>query len=226
LAPSFLKHADEQTVAGIAALSQAIQHHALDNVDFTNWGVVAAPRYLGRAACAVALTRFSAEGAWGISPHLIPHRSLHALSGTVSQALKIHGPNFGVGGGREGAAEALLVAGTLLAGGDLPGVWVMLTGYNPELVPANPPSAEAPAAAPDCVAVAVALTPAPRGRSDVFLTVGGTDADHQGIGTSSLFSLEELAAQMTTPQTRASWRLRCGGWAIWQDANAVVETCL
>jgi hypothetical protein len=220
-----LKHADEQTVAGIAALSQAIQHHALDKIDFTDWGVVAAPRYLGRAACAVALTRFDAEGAWGISPHLIPHRSLHALSGTVSQALKIHGPNFGVGGGCEGAAEALLVAGTLLAGGDLPGVWVMLTGYNPELVPANPPGTEA-AAAPDCVAVALALTPVKDQRAGLFLTVGGTDADLQGIGTSSIFSLEDLATQMAVPQSRASWRLCCGGWAIWHEGNAVGETCL
>src|SRR5437764_3439991 len=89
---------------------------------------------MGRAAMAQALQRFAAEGAWGISPHLIPHRSLHSLSGTVSQALKIHGPNFGVGGGPNGAAEALQAAAALLAGDRLPGVWVVLTGWEPEPV--------------------------------------------------------------------------------------------
>ena len=60
LPASFFKHADEQTVAGFAALAQAIQVHDLAGVDFSEWGVVAAPRFLvplpvwGRfGACAV-----------------------------------------------------------------------------------------------------------------------------------------------------------------------------
>ncbi|MGH6681122.1 MAG: hypothetical protein ACREDL_19840, partial [Bradyrhizobium sp.] len=89
LPASFLKHADEQTVAGLGAVYRAIQKAGLQTTNFRDWGVVAAPRFLGRPAMAAALQRFAAEGAWGVSPHLIPHRSLHSISGTVSQALKI-----------------------------------------------------------------------------------------------------------------------------------------
>src|SRR5438067_465552 len=71
----------------------------------------------------------------GLSPHFIPHRSQHAISGTISQALKIHGPNFGAGGGPGAAAEALLAGAVLLEGSRLPGVWVVLTGWDPEYVP-------------------------------------------------------------------------------------------
>src|SRR5205807_656306 len=84
LAGSFLKHADEQTVIGLAAVYQAIYNHRLLGIDFSRWGVVAAPCFLGRTALAHALKRFTLEGAWGVSPHLIPHHSVHAVSGTIS----------------------------------------------------------------------------------------------------------------------------------------------
>lgn len=135
LPASFLKHADEQTVAGLSAVFQAIDKSGLHSTCFRDWGVVAAPRFLGRPAMAAALQRFAAEGAWGVSPHLIPHRSLHSMSGTVSQALKIYGPNFGVGGGPGGPIEALLAAMALLERKRLPGVWVVLTCLDPELPP-------------------------------------------------------------------------------------------
>ena len=79
------------------------------------------------------LPRFLAEGAWDVSPHMIPHRSLHSVSGSVSQALKIHGPNFGVGGGPGCEAEVLLAGAALLEGMRLPGVWVVITRLDPEL---------------------------------------------------------------------------------------------
>src|SRR5262249_30780400 len=141
--------------------------------DFRDWGVIGSPRFLGRAALATALVRYATEGAWGISPHLIPHRSLHALSGTVSQALKIHGPNYGVGGGNEGAAEALLVAGALRADGLLPGLWVVLPGFAPELAPAAPLAADAAPPRTDCLGVALALTPPGDGAGGVSLSVRG-----------------------------------------------------
>jgi hypothetical protein len=149
---SFLKHADEQTVVGLAAVYQAIHGANLQASEFRDWGVVAAPRFLGRPAMAAALQRFAAEGAWGVSPHLIPHRSLHSISGTVSQALKIHGPNFGVGGGPGGIVEVLLAATALLEGKRLPGVWVVLTCLDPEAAPD-----EAGRLAPGTQAVGLAL---------------------------------------------------------------------
>jgi hypothetical protein len=153
---ALLKHADEQTVAGLSAVYQAIARDGLQDTCFCDWGVVAAPRFLGRPTMAAALQRFVAEGAWGVSPHLIPHRSLHSVSGTVSQALKIHGPNFGVGGGPDGTVEALLAATALLERMKLPGVWVVLTCLSPQLPPDEtgrmPPGTEA-------VGFALALTP-------------------------------------------------------------------
>jgi len=158
LPASLLKHADEQTVVGLCAVYQAIAKAGWQTTCFGDWGVVAAPRFLGRPAMAAALQRFAAEGAWGVSPHLIPHRSLHSVSGTISQALKIHGPNFGVGGGPGGTREALLAATALLEGKKLPGVWVVLTCLNPEAPPEEtgrmPPGTQA-------VGLALALTPIP-----------------------------------------------------------------
>jgi len=115
LSPSLLKHLDEQSVVALGAVLHAIKDHGLADTRFTDWGILAAPRFLGRTNMAVALHRFHLEGAWGISPHLIPHHSLHSISGTVSQALKVHGPNFGVGGGPHAADEGFLTAAALLA---------------------------------------------------------------------------------------------------------------
>lgn len=160
LPAALLKHADEQTVAGLCAVNQAIAKAGWQTTRFCDWGVVAAPRFLGRPAMAAALQRFAAEGAWGVSPHLIPHRSLHSISGTVSQALKIHGPNFGVGGGPEGHIEALLAATALLVRKQLPGVWVVLTCLSPSL-----PPDEAGQMPPGTQAVGMALALMPDGTS-------------------------------------------------------------
>jgi hypothetical protein len=125
---ALLRHSDEQTVVGLAAVLRAIREGGLDPDGFGEWAVLAAPRFLGRAAFERAFPQFRAEGAWGVSPHLIPAHSLHSPSGTISQALKAHGPNLGVGGTPGGEHEALLFAATLLQAEASPGVWVVLTG--------------------------------------------------------------------------------------------------
>jgi hypothetical protein len=135
LPSAFLKHTDEQTVAGLAAVYHAIHDHGLDPASFRDWGVLGGPCALGRPTMASALQKFLEEGAWGVSPHLIPHRSLHSLSGTVSQALKIHGANYGVGGGPTSPAEALLAAAAMLGLECVPGVWVVLTAFDPDAPP-------------------------------------------------------------------------------------------
>jgi hypothetical protein len=154
---SSLKHFDEQTLAVLAALKLALgDAPAVAAGAFREWGVLAAPRYLGRSLMAPMVARFHEEGAWGVSPHLVPHRSLHSISGTVSQFLKAHGPNFGVGGGPGGEAEALLAAAVMLDSLRLPGVWLVLSRIEPER------SGEAGRPHPDsrCEAVALALAPA------------------------------------------------------------------
>jgi hypothetical protein len=152
--PSLLRYADEQTVAGTAAVFGAMDALSRPPADFERWGVVAASRFLGRANLSAALRAFVAEGVWGTSPHLIPHFALHSPSGTISLALGLHGPNLGVGGGLRAAAEGFLAALTWLAAGVAPGVWLVLSGWSPELVP--DPSGASPAAG-ECQALALAL---------------------------------------------------------------------
>jgi len=177
LPASFLKHADEQTVVGLAAVYKAIHTFGLQTTCFHDWGVLAAPRFLGRPAMAAALQRFQAEGAWGVSPHLIPHRSLHSISGSISQAFKIHGPNFGVGGGPGAPAEALLAAVSMLEGQRLPGVWVVLSCLDPEQAPDE---AGRPAEGTQCVGLALALTPIRSSRCSFRLRVVCDTADGDG----------------------------------------------
>ena len=65
-------------MTGLAAVCQAIGNFQLAKYNFNDWGVLGAPRFLGRVAMHGAIQKFLVEGAWGISPHLIPHRLLHA----------------------------------------------------------------------------------------------------------------------------------------------------
>jgi hypothetical protein len=132
LPSTFLKHSDDQSVAGLSAVLHAIANYGLSATDFSRWGIVCAPRFPGRSGMIPAVKHFIAEGAWGVSPHLVPHRSLHSLSGTISQALKIHGPNYGVGGGNSAAREVLFAALALLEPMRLPGVWLVITAQEPE----------------------------------------------------------------------------------------------
>ena len=216
---SLLKYADDQTVAGLAAVYQAIYHHGLAETDFSEWGVVAAPGYLGRAALAVTLQRLAVEGAWGISPHFIPHHSLHALSGTISQVLKIHGPNFGIEATPRGMAEALTVAATLLATGDLPGLWLVLTEYEPELVPVEP-SRKGPSDAeqPACIALALALVPDAGQASEITLLVcpHGASENHSARAAwnswSPLEKVSTLADALGHGLQTWRWRLGSLGW--------------
>ncbi len=134
LSASLLRQADDQTVVALAALHQALERVGEQTDGFADWGVLAAPRYLGRAAQAASLERSKVDGPWGVSPHFVPHRSLHSLPGMISLALKAHGPNLGVGGGPGGESEALLAAATFLHADRLPGVWVAFTGWHPEPV--------------------------------------------------------------------------------------------
>jgi hypothetical protein len=153
---TLLRYADEQTVAGVAAVFTAIHDMGVRPEVFADWGVVSASRFLGRAALAHALGTFQVEGVWGTSPHLIPHFALHSPSGTISLALGVHGPNLGVGGGIHAAAEGFVAALTWLAGGLVPGVWVVLSGWDPELVP-GASAARTPAPDGECHALALAL---------------------------------------------------------------------
>jgi hypothetical protein len=217
LPANFLKHADEQTVVGLAAVLQAIEAASLAERKFTDWGVVAAPSFLGRATLVSALQRYSVEGAWGLSPHFIPHRSQHAISGTISQALKIHGPNFGTGGSPRDAVEALFAGAVLVEDNRLPGVWIVLTGWEPEQIPDSDGRTDPYAI---CQALAIALGAMRTGSTGPRLrVVFGAGAESQPelasrIGPSLSALRAAFGALGDTPvsSTTVIWQLAGGGW--------------
>ncbi len=201
---SFLKHVDDQTVAALAAVFQAIEHFGLVGTSFTDWGVLAAPRFLGRLTMVSALQRFGEEGAWGVSPHLIPHRSLHSVSGSISQALQVRGPNYGIGGGPDCASEMFLAAAALLGRERLPGVWLVLSGWHPEPAPGAAESAST------CYAAALALLNAEAGRPGIRVrVVPGADVLSKEPPV-SVEALAEVLANPTLP-VQGRWALDGGG---------------
>ena len=211
LTAGFLKHVDAQTILGMAAIGRALRDSAFppDSPmrDLGRWGVVAAPRFLGRASLTPVIANFSVEGAWGVSPHHVPHRSLHSFSGTISQAFGMHGPNFGAGGGPGCEAEGLLAAASTLAGGDLPGLWLVMTRVEPELPPINGCHID-----PRSTVEAIALGLAPRAAScplQMALTHGLPPKEGPGP-----FDLGTLAAMLLRLDEghEASAALGAGGW--------------
>jgi hypothetical protein len=153
---STLRSSDDQTVAAVTALRSTIARAGKPASAFDGWGVLAAPRFLGRSNLVVVLDCFKAEGVWGVTPHLIPHFALHSQAGTLSLVLGGHGPNLGIGGGLYAASEGVLSALTWLASGVAPGVWLVLTGWSPEYLPDLKGQ---PRTDTRCEALALALTP-------------------------------------------------------------------
>lgn len=128
---SLLKNADEQTVVAVAALFRAVEHAGQPLTAYREWGVLGCPRFIGRDLIGQAVTEYRREGPPAISPHIIPHRSLHSTSGTLTLALDCHGPNYGVGGGPGHEAEGLLAAFAMLHERPVPGVWLAITRVDP-----------------------------------------------------------------------------------------------
>jgi hypothetical protein len=218
--PGTFKHADEQTVAALVAVWRAVRDFGLSPTDFANWGALAAPRFIGRAAMAAAVERYAVEGAWGISPHLIPHRSLHSVSGAISQTLHIHGPNFGVGGGPGSASEAVLAVPSLLGFEGLPGLWLVMTGWSPEPIPQPARPADFPG---PCYAVALALRPATAGVCPftIHIRPGATDPD----GSKPTWGVEALFDHFAGggPTTASVWRLPGGGQVVLRRREQIPE---
>jgi hypothetical protein len=156
LSPSLLKYAEEQTVVSLAAVLRAIRDFGLSEEKFTDWGAVAGPRFLGREAMTRHLDKVAIQGAPGTSPLITAYLSLHAISGTISQALQLHGPNLGVGGSRGNLEEALLIGLAMQQEQALPGVWVTASEWDPEPIPDD--ASQQPE--PVCRALALALTQA------------------------------------------------------------------
>jgi hypothetical protein len=215
--PSLLKHSEEQTVLALRTLLQTIAQQGWPIDSFTDWGVIAAPTYFGRVGMAQTFERFQQESAWGVSPHLIPQQSLHGMSGTISQALSAHGPNFGIGGGPDSSAEAFLLAAALLADGQLPGLWLIITGHEEEILPGYEGQ---PTQFPPCHALVLALTSAHKGLefrgqgSGVLLAIG----QNGPLDYLPLFQLQEAGGKGLI----GKWRLSKTHWVEFSTANEVL----
>jgi len=208
LPASLVKHSEDQTLVAMAALHAAITARGWVGRSFGDWGVLSAANFFGRGGNAHTIQRFAQEGAWGVSPHIIPHQSLHAVSGTISQLLKIHGPNFGVSGAAQACQDAFLIAAALLAEGNVPGLWLLLSGHEREWLPAeNGKSAES-ARPLLCEAVAMALVPA--GSEDGLTLRIGPDPHRVGLADLTLAAL--VSALDAAGPMRGQWRLPGTGW--------------
>jgi hypothetical protein len=126
-----LKHADEHTVLALAAMLNGLTIFPPE-MQFGDWGVVAAPRWPGRFGTANALERYRADGPRGVSPMAIPNLCLHSLSGTVSLVFQIRGPNFGVGGGLACVADGLLAGLNVQLEQRPSGTWVIFSEWDVE----------------------------------------------------------------------------------------------
>jgi hypothetical protein len=122
------------------------------------------------------------------------------LAGAVSVALGLHGPSFGVGGGSEALPEGLTAALTFLEHDTLPGLWLVLTGWDPEPVPDGMGSSELESI---CRGVALALVPRASDGPMLRLTTWQPFRAAQAPGgVSDARTLTELIGRLTTTAER------------------------
>ena len=62
LAPSVARHCDEQTLAALFAVGDAMRKLEATTADFEAWGIVASTRFIGRSFFAQSLEKFDREG--------------------------------------------------------------------------------------------------------------------------------------------------------------------
>jgi hypothetical protein len=212
LTPSQLKNSEEQTIAALWAVSEALVNIERGSIDFSRWGAIAAPIFFGRSAISGSGERYRAEGAWGVSPQSVPQHSLHAISASVSQLLKMHGPNFGVGNGRSSANDGWLTTATLLSENLAPGMWLLLTGHvTGEYLPGYEGCEEQ---RPPIEAVALALVPGSTTQSGLQVRIGAEEAPSAFLDAMPEFSLGALVDELRRVDTppAAMWRLPGVGW--------------
>jgi hypothetical protein len=209
---NLLNHAEDQTVAAMAAVLNAIDSGGLHREPFTDWAVVAAACFAGRVPMAAYLDKFRRLGPLSVSPTIIPFMSLHSTSSLISLALRIHGPALGVGGGSGEFAQALLTGLAVQQQDGVPGVWVVMTGWDPEPIPSG---GAAPAQTPVCRAAVLALRSAAAGADCSYVRlVPAAESDSRGHVAPTLTALVRFLADVSTGQA-GSWSYPVdGGWSL------------
>ncbi len=185
-----LKLADEQTVVACAAVLDACARSGWAPTDFGEWGVLAAPTYIGRAKFAPSLRRFRKMGARGVSPLIIPTMSNHAVAGTLCLILDSHGPNFGIGGSTPMVDELLLNA-LSLSDERCPGIWAVITAWAPEPIPDD----EGNGITTPAVGVGVALALVPHASSGGVRLVAPASGGSAPETAGTVFELADFLEQ-------------------------------
>lgn len=206
---SLLKQANEQTIVALAAVHQAIQSSQKSAQDFAEWGIIASTRFLGRQKLAETLPTYESEGALAISPHLVAHHLPHSVSACISVALGLRGLNWGFGGGTNLEEIFLALPGVLA--NDLPGIWVVVSSWEPEQLPT--PTDKVPETLL-CRAAALGLVLDPRGAACVRVQVPGnsqvTKTQAPCLTAKTMFdALTDSASPENLTQTQ--WTLAQGG---------------
>lgn len=223
LGNSLLRHADEQTLAALAAARDTVARMECPPQEFGDWGVVCSTRYLGRKAFAESLTKFAAEGPWNVSVQVVPNRSLHSPGSMVGLALGCHGPCIGVGGGLDGETDAWITAMTLLDQHAMPGMFMIFSGWEPD---EHIDVEGKPLTDSRCTSLVLALQPSTAKSSVARLKIGfdanqPTSLEVPAKRTAiSLF--EEFAASNDTPLTA----ILGGGLCAEMDWTPAVTTKL
>lgn len=192
LSVGVLKQTDEQNLPALLALKQALHESGLTADQCSRWGLVAVPRMPCRRRVAESYAKFREQGAWSVSPHLVPNTSLHSASGLFSQALRLHGPNIGAGGMPGSESDGVWAALSLLEGERLPGVWLILTGWECESLDATDVRCQ--------VAVLGLQSGAQANRPHLTLTPGSE------VTSGPAFSLESLGQSIRNRQL-AHWNV-------------------
>jgi len=222
LSGHFLKHADEQTIVALLAIRKATDRYGIDPRQLAGWGIIAAPRYIGRLTGANVLYKFPRGGTSAVAPHIVAQCSLHSVSGAASIALGMHGPNLGVGGGEWAIADGLTAALTLFETARVPGLWLLLTEFDAEPLPDEQGR---PLNDPTCHAVALALVPGAAGDSQLTLRPGAHSkslrADYPEPAVAEIAACID-AAERGLPARWACW-LPWGGRVELRLAAAVQQ---
>ncbi len=225
--PSLLKHADHQTVLGLAAVLRAIDDFGWHDRSFEDWGLIASPRFLGRIIVTAAMERFQERGVSSMSPLIIPTLSLHAVAGSLSLALKTHGFNYGVGGGHGHLGEAIVTGLAARDDNGVPGVWVVATQFSPEPILTRSAQVLNPAFGHG-LALALTTTPPARARWNLRVVPTsssldpGDERDVSGIDPPSgqVALAEFLTAPLATSRPRRWYAPLPGGGAIELEDDA------
>jgi hypothetical protein len=200
---SCLKYADEHTVLGLGAVLHALTR--LPRVEpLDSWGVIAAPRWPGRLGTAHAIAKYRANGPRSISPVAVPNLCMHAMSGTISMALGMHGPNFGVGGGLASVADGLLAGLVVQLEHRLPGTWLVLSEWDVE--PGSRPDDTIPTAR----ALALALVTPGAGDAGWRLRLQATASPSPHLACPRLAELTQFLAAPRRPERAWSCTLDWG----------------